>query len=43
MKQESPGFRHGECQRDPTRGYKLYPDGYPEVVWAYGKPVEKGE
>lgn len=29
--------------RDPTRGYKLYPDGYPEVVWANGKPVEKGE
>ncbi len=29
--------------RDPTRGYKLYPDGYPETVWAYGKPVEKGE
>lgn len=29
--------------RDPTRGYKLYPDGYPETVWAYGKPVKKGE
>lgn len=29
--------------RDPDRGYKLYPDGYPEVVWANGKPVEKGE
>ena len=29
--------------RDPDRGYKLYPDGYPEVVWANGKPVEKGD
>jgi hypothetical protein len=25
--------------RDPTRGYKLYPDGYPETVWKRGSPV----
>jgi hypothetical protein len=25
--------------RDPNRGYKLYPDGYPEVVW--GKTSKK--
>lgn len=25
--------------RDPTRGYKLYPDGGPEVVYESGKPI----
>ena len=25
--------------RDPTRGYKIYPDGYPEIVWKNGRPI----
>ena len=40
--QKYPIVKIHRYYRDPNRDYKLYPDGYPEVVWANGKPVEKG-
>jgi hypothetical protein len=27
--------------RDPTRGYKLYPDGEPKIVWKNGQVVNR--